>query len=148
MKVILLKDVKGQGKKDDIIDVKPGYAMNFLIKNGYGVAATETSVKRLDSEIADRNEKEKELIAKCEKIKEKLAKITLSFKVKTGSGDRVFGSVSTKQIADELKKQKYEIDKKQINLKEALSSLGFHNVEINLHKKVAATIKVQLVKED
>lgn len=148
MKVILLKDVKGQGKKDQIIDVKPGYAMNFLIKNGYGVAATETSVKRLDSEIENRKEKEKELIADCEKIKDKLSKIILNFKVKTGKGDRVFGSVSTKQIADELKKKNYDIDKKIINLKEPLSSLGFHDVEINLHKKVTAILKVQLVKED
>lgn len=148
MKVILLKDIKGQGKKDDIIDVKPGYAMNFLIKNGYGVAATETSIKRLDTEISDRKAKEKELIKECEKTKEKLAKITLKFKVKTGSGDRVFGSVSTKQISDELKKQSFNIDKKMINLREPLSSLGYHDVEICLHKEVVATVKAMLVKED
>ena len=148
MKVILLKDVKGQGKKDDIIDVKPGYAMNFLIKNGYGVAATETSIKRLDIEISDRKEKEKELIASCEKTKEKLSKITLKFKVKTGSGDRVFGSISTKQISDELKKQSFNIDKKMINLREPISSLGYHDVEITLHKKVIANVKIMLVKED
>lgn len=148
MKVILLKDVKGQGKKDEIVDVKPGYAMNFLIKNGYGVAATETSMKRLDSEISDRKEKEKELILECEKIKKELAKENLKFKVKTGAGDKVFGSVSTKQISDELKRLKYNIDKKMINLSEPLSSLGYHDVVINLHKKVSATIKVILVKED
>lgn len=148
MKVILLKDVKGQGKKDEIIDVKPGYAMNFLIKNGYGVAATDTSLKRLDSELETRKQKENELISECNKIKEKMSKITLKFKVKTGAGDKVFGSVSTKQIADELKKQSYNIDKKMIDLKEPLSSLGYHDVLINLHKKVVATIKVQLVKED
>ena len=72
MKVILLKDVKGQGKKDEIIDVKPGYAMNFLIKNGYGVAATDTSLKRLDSELETRKQKENELISECNKIKEKM----------------------------------------------------------------------------
>ena len=148
MKVILLKDVKGQGKKDQIIDVKPGYAMNFLIKNGYGVAATETSKKRLDIELNDRMEKEKETIKECNIVKDKLSKITLKFKVKTGSGDKVFGSVSTKQIAEELKKQSYDIDKKMINLNEPLSSLGYHDVEIELHKKVIASIKVQLVKED
>lgn len=148
MKVILLKDIKGQGKKDEIIDVKPGYAMNFLIKNGYGVAATETSIKRLDSEISDRKEKEKNLVEECEKVKSKLGLITLKFKVKTGSGDRVFGSVSTKQIADELKKKNFDVDKKMINLKEPLSSLGYHDVEINLHKKVTAIVKVMLVKED
>ena len=147
MRIILLKDVKGQGKKDDIIDVKPGYGMNFLVKNGYGVVATEGSIKRLDSEINDRNVKEQALIEECKKIKEKLEKLTLVFKVKTGSGDRVFGSVSTKQIADELKKQKYNVDKKMINLKDSITSLGFHNVELELHKKVMATIKVKLEKE-
>ena len=147
MKIILLKDVKGQGKKDEIIDVKPGYGMNFLVKNGYGVVATEGSIKRLDSEINDRNVKEQALIEECKKIKDKLEKITLIFKVKTGSGDRVFGSVSTKQIADELKKQKYNIDKKMVNLKDSITSLGYHDVEIELHKKVKATIKVKLEKE-
>lgn len=148
MQVILLKDVKGQGKKDQIIEVKPGYAVNYLIKNGYAVAATKTGVKRLESETKERQEREKEIILECEKIKAKLSKITLVFKVKTGKDDRVFGSISTKQIQDSLKKHDLDIDKKKINLKEAITSLGYHHVEIILHKKVIATVKIQLVKED
>lgn len=148
MQVILLKDVKGQGKKDQIIEVKPGYGMNYLIKNGYAVAATKTGVKRLEIETKERQEKEKELIEDCEKIKQELSKITLTFKVKTGKGDKVFGSVSTKQIQDSLKQNKFDIDKKKINLKDAITSLGYHEVEINLHKKVTALLKIQLVKED
>lgn len=147
MQVILLKDVKGQGKKDEIIDVKPGYGMNYLVKNGYAVLATKTGVQRLEKEISDRKEQEKELIASCEKIKEKLTKETLVFKVKTSKDGRVFGSVSTKQIFDELKKKNYDIDKKKINLSVPLSSLGFYDVEIQLHKSVVAIIKVQLVGE-
>mgnify|MGYP004466094053 FL=1 len=147
MQVILLKDVKGQGKKDEIIDVKPGYGMNYLVKNGYAVLATKTGVQRLEKEISDRKEQEKELIASCEKIKEKLTKETLVFKVKTSKDGRVFGSVSTKQISDELKKKNYDIDKKKINLSVPLSSLGFYDVEIQLHKSVVAIIKVQLVGE-
>ena len=147
MQVILLKDVKGQGKKDEIIDVKPGYGMNYLVKNGYAVLATKTGVQRLEKEISDRKEQEKELIASCEKIKENLAKETLVFKVKTSKDGRVFGSVSTKQISDELKKKNYDIDKKKINLSVPLSSLGFYAVEIQLHKSVVAIIKVQLVGE-
>ena len=146
MQVILLKDVKGQGKKDEIIDVKPGYGMNYLVKNGYAVLATKTGVQRLEKEISDRKEQEKELIASCEKIKEKLAKETLVFKVKTSKDGRVFGSVSTKQISDELKKKNYDIEKK-INLSVPLSSLGFYDVEIQLHKSVVAITKVQLVGE-
>ena len=147
MQVILLKDVKGQGKKDEIIDVKPGYGMDYLVKNGYAVLATKTGVQRLEKEISDRKEQEKELIASCEKIKEKLAKETLVFKVKTSKDGRVFGSVSTKQISDELKKKNYDIDKKKINLSVPLSSLGFYDVEIQLHKSVVAITKVQLVGE-
>lgn len=147
MQVILLKDVKGQGKKDEIIDVKPGYGMNYLVKNGYAVLATKTGVQRLEKEISDRKEQEKELIASCEKVKEKLTKETLVFKVKTSKDGRVFGSVSTKQISDELKKKNYDIDKKKINLSVPLSSLGFYDVEIQLHKSVVAIIKVQLVGE-
>ena len=147
MQVILLKDVKGQGKKDEIIDVKPGYGMNYLVKNGYAVLATKTGVQRLEKEISNRKEQEKELIASCEKIKENLAKETLVFKVKTSKDGRVFGSVSKKQISDELKKKNYDIDKKKINLSVPLSSLGFYDVEIQLHKSVVAIIKVQLVGE-
>ena len=144
MQVILLKDVKGQGKKDEIIDVKPGYGMNYLVKNGY---ATKTGVQRLEREINDRKEQEKELVAECEKIKKQLSKETIIFKVKTGKDGRVFGSVSTKQIFDALKEKNYDIDKNKIVLNTPLSSLGFYDVEIQLHKTVVATIKVQLVGE-
>lgn len=148
MQVILLKDVKGQGKKDEIIEVKPGYGMNYLIKNGYAVMATKTGVKRLENETKERQEKEQELIEECKKIKEQLSKVTLEFKVKTGKDGRVFGSISTKQIADSLKQKKFDIDKKKINLKDSITSLGFHDVEIILHKQVIATVKIHLVKED
>lgn len=146
MKVIFLKDVKGQGKKDEIKEVKDGYAMNYLIKNNYAVAATSTSVKRLSNEQETRAQKEILLIEECEALKKKLATLTLRFPVKTGDHDRVFGSVSPKQIMMELKNRGYEIDKKKFRLKEALTTLGFHNVEIELHKKVVAQIKVELVK--
>ena len=147
MQIILTEDVKGKGKKGTVIKVKDGYGMNYLVKNGYAVLATKTGVQRLEKEISNRKEQEKELIASCEKIKEKLAKETLVFKVKTSKDGRVFGSVSTKQISDELKKKNYDIDKKKLNLSVPLSSLGFYDVEIQLHKSVVAIIKVQLVGE-
>ena len=146
MKVIFLKDLKNQGKKGEIKEVKDGYGKNFLIKNGYAVMATATGVKRLNAENAQMKQQELENIKKCKQIKEQIEKLTLTFKVKTGTQDRVFGTVSTKMIAEELKKKDFNIDKKNIKLDNQLSSLGFHNVKIELHKEVIANLKVELMK--
>ncbi|MBQ4633749.1 MAG: 50S ribosomal protein L9 [Bacilli bacterium] len=146
MKVILLKDVKGQGKRHDIIEVKDGYGNNFLIKNGYGVLATEDSVKRLKKDVKTEEDNENRLISLAEENKAKLAKITLSFSLKTGAGDKVFGSVSPKQIAAALKEKGFEVDKKKIMLDEAITCLGFSNVKIELHKKVIAEVRIETKK--
>lgn len=145
MKIILLKDIKKQGKKGDIINVADGYG-NFLIKNKEAVLATSTGVDRLNKENEQKKKEEENLIKECEIIKEKLEKEKIQFKVKTGEQDRVFGSVSAKQIETELKNKKYNIDKKQIKINSALSSLGFHNVTIELHKRVNATLRIELIK--
>ena len=146
MKVILLQDVKKQGKKDQIIDVSDGYANNFLIKNGLAVAATETSRQRLAKELDIRQKEEDANIAKCEQNKKEIEKLNIEIKVKTGEQDKVFGTVSSKQICEELKKRGFEIDKKKIILDHQLNSLGTHNVEIALHKKVKGVIKITLKK--
>jgi len=145
MKVILLTDVKGQGKKGDIINVKDGYGM-FLIKDKKAVNATDGSINRLNKENAERALEENLLVKEMQSLKKELEKNRYKFKVKTGEQDRVFGSISTKQIALELKNQGFNIDKKQIRLNNDLASLGTHNVDIILHKQVTATIKVELVK--
>lgn len=146
MKVILLQDVKKQGKKDDIIDVSDGYARNFLIKNKLAVAYSDTSKSVLDSQIKKRNDDEDALVDELNKIKNKLNNKTINFKVKTGKNDQVFGAVSTKQISDELKKLNFDIDKKKIKLDHQIDTLGNHIVEINLHKRVSFNINVNLVK--
>ena len=146
MKVIFLKDLKGQGKKDDIKEVKDGYAENFLIKNGYAIKYTTRSKEILNNQIEDRNEKEKELIKECEKIKKELEKKEYTFKVKTGKEDKVFGSISSKAIADELLKDGYKVDKKKIFIDGSISSLGTHVVKIELHPKVVLELKIKLVK--
>ena len=147
MKVIFLKDVKGQGKKDEIKEVKDGYAKNFLIKNKYAVAYTETSNKRLNEEIETRKKKNEEDIKNANEIKKKLSKEKIVFNVKTGKEDRVFGSISTKQIKDELDKLGYDIDKKKIMIDLPISSLGHHIVKVELHKEVIANLEVILNKE-
>ena len=145
MKIILLKDVKKQGKAGQILEVKDGYGM-FLINKGDAVLATTNSVDRLDRENKEKEKQEKELIAKCEEIKKKLEKLVLTFKVKTGTSDKVFGSVSAKQIVEELKNKNYDIDKKQIKIDGVIDTLGYHFVDIELHKKVIAKVKIELVK--
>ena len=146
MKVILLQDVKKQGKKDDIIEVSDGYAINFLIKKGLAVPQTKKSQSVLDKELLDRHLEEEEKVAEFNKIRKELEKKTLNFKVKTGAQDKVFGVVSTKQISEELKKMGYNIDKKCIVLDHNLDTLGTHEVKIELHKRVVFNLKVNLKK--
>ena len=145
MKIILLKDVKKQGKSGDILEVKDGYG-NFLISKGDAVVATKVSVNILDKENKEREANELLNIKKCEELKKKLESTNISFKVKTGAQDKVFGSISSKQIVDELKKLGFDINKTQIKLDTPLSTLGTHIVYIELHKKVIANIKVKLEK--
>ena len=146
MKVIFLKDVKGQGKKGQIKEVKDGYGMNYLIKNGYAVMATDTSVNRLKKENAEHALEENLLIKDMEVLKEKLEKEKLVFKVKTGSQDQMFGTISVKQIKEKLSELGYKIKKQDIHLEFPISTIGFHEVEIELHKKVIAKIKVEIKK--
>ncbi len=146
MKVILLKDVKGKGKKDAIIDVSDGYANNFLIKNGLAVAYTKTSKQILDNELDTRAKEEEALVNKYNEIKKKLENKNIEFKVKTGAQDKVFGTISSKQISDKLMEMGYKIDKKCIKINDAISTLGVTNVEIELHKKVKFNVGINLVK--
>ncbi|MBR5662176.1 MAG: 50S ribosomal protein L9 [Bacilli bacterium] len=146
MKVILLQDVKKQGKKDDIINVSDGYAHNFLFKQNLAVPYTETSKNVLDKQIKKRNDEEDALVESLNEIKKKLENRVIKFKVKTGKNDQVFGAISTKQISDEIKKLGFNIDKKNIKTNTNIDSLGVHNVLIELHKKVKFEIQVMLEK--
>lgn len=146
MKVIFIKDLKGQGKKKDIKEVSDGYAMNYLIKNGYAVKYTKASNEILNNEI--KNEKELfELNTKnANIIKEKLEKETITFIVKSGTNNKIFGSISTKQIIDELNKLGYSnIDKRKIFIDNPITSLGIHIIKIELFKDVIANIKIKVI---
>lgn len=145
MRVILLKDVKKQGKKDDIIEVKDGYG-NYLINNKLAVLETKGSSKVLKFQQEKAALEENLLIKECENIKKKLENMTLNFRVNTGKNGQVFGQISTKQISDELKKKGFDIDKRKIKLDVPINTLGTTNVKVLLHKKVEATLKIHLQK--
>ena len=144
MKVIFIKNLKNQGKIDDIKEVSDGYATNFLIKNGYAVKYTKGSNERLKDDIKNRELKEQKDIKEANEIKNKLEKENLLFKVNSGANGKVFGNISTKQIEEKLKAFGYNIDKKKIKLASPLNTLGTHNVTIELHKKVEANLKVTI----
>ena len=146
MKVIFIKDLKKQGKVNEVKEVSDGYAMNFLIKNGYAVKYTKTSGDILKKDLD--NKKKQDDIDKAEacKIKKELEKLILTFKVKANNG-KVFGSVSSKQITEELFKLGYKIDKKAIKIKDSISTLGVHIINIKLYKDVSCDLKIQLIEK-
>jgi len=145
MEVIFIKDLKNQGKKGQIKNVKDGYAENFLIKNGYAVLKTKENLAKLNHELKKKEELDLENQKTAKELKNKLDKVVLEFKVKTGQGDKVFGSISIKQIKEELDKLGYKIEKSMIE-HTSIASLGFHNVEITLYPNIVAIIKVHVVK--
>ena len=146
MEVIFIKDLKNQGKKGQIKNVKDGYAKNYLIKNGYAVIKNQQNLMILKHEEKKKEEQDELNRNKAKEQKEILEKITLEFKVKTGTNDKVFGSISAKQIKDKLQEQNINIDKKMIDIINPISSLGYHNINIVLYQDVIATIKIHVVK--
>ena len=146
MKVIFIKDLKKQGRINEIKEVSDGYATNYLIKNGYAVKYTKTSSEILTKDLENKRLKEQEVIKEANNLKKQLENITLKFDVKCNNG-KVFGSISSKQIHEELIKKGIKIDKKSIKIYSSISSLGMHIVKINLHKKVCGELKVQLVEK-
>ena len=147
MKVIFLENVKGQGKKNEIKEVSTGYANNYLIVKGLAMAATDSNLKMLDRQIKDNKIKQQSELENSLKIKDKIEKEKLIFRIKTGEKDKVFGSISSKQIEKELIDKNYQIEKKQIKINNNLSTLGLHCVKIILEQKVEANLQIEIIKE-
>lgn len=146
MKVIFLKDVKNQGKRGDIKEVADGYAQNFLIKQGLAEKLTNESYAKLERTKQKEAVSESLMMQDAKQMQEEIQAITLTFKVKTGAEDKVFGSISTKQIKEELEKKNIIVDKKQIKIAEPLNSLGQHNVDVELHSNIVTKLKIKLEK--
>jgi large subunit ribosomal protein L9 len=147
MKVIFLTDVKGQGKKNEIKEVSNGYAQNFLIKKGLALQATDNNISKVSRKVNEQALEESLLVKELEDVKRKLEKEKFEFSVKVGEHDKMFGTISIKQIKEKINNLGYKIEKQNIKLDHPIDSLGIHNVEVELHKKVIANIKIKVSKK-
>lgn len=148
MRVIFLKDVKGKGKKGEVKNVADGYAHNFLLKNNLAKEADQAAISQL---AAQKKKQEKEAAQELEDakaLKEKLESLTIELKAKSGEGGRLFGSITTKQVATALEKTHgIKLDKRKMELDDAIRALGYTNVPVKLHQDVTATLKVHVTEE-
>lgn len=148
MKVILKEDVKSLGKKGEIVNVNDGYARNFILKTSKGVEATAKNLNDLKLKKANDEKLEKEQYEAAKELGRKIEEGRIEVSIKTGEGGKAFGSVSSKEIAAEVKVQMgLEIDKKKVVLKEPLKSLGTFKVPVKLHPKVTAELTVEVKEE-
>src|SRR5699024_1370003 len=144
---IFLKDVKGKGKKGEVKNVADGYA-GFLFKQGAAIEATGANMKALDAKQKAKEREAEEELEACKELKDQLEQLTVSLQTKAGEGGRLFGSITSKQIADELNKvHGMKIDKRKFDMSDAIRALGYHNVTIKLHQKVSATLKVHVTEK-
>lgn len=145
MKVILLQDVKSLGKKDQIVEVNDGYARNFILPKKLGLEANGQNMNNLKLQKANEEKIAKEIYEKALALKEEVEKGEVVVSIKAGENGKTFGSVSSKEIAKAASDQmKIEIDKKKIQLPEAIKNFGVYNVDVKLHQKVTAVLKVKV----
>jgi large subunit ribosomal protein L9 len=148
MKIILQKDVKGLGKAGDVANVSDGYARNYLIPRGLVVEASSGNLNTIKQQKQAEEKRKAEEFEKAEKLKERLEKLTVILKAKSGEGGRLFGSITNKEIADALKEQhKITLDKRKISLQEPIKDLGETSVEVKVYPGVAGTLKVKVKAE-
>ncbi|MCM3128648.1 MULTISPECIES: 50S ribosomal protein L9 [unclassified Paenibacillus] len=147
MKVIFIKDVKGQGKKGQVKEVSEGYASNFLLPRGLARAATDGNMKTLENQNAAEEKRKQQEKDDAVALGKKLEEATTVLKAKAGEGGRLFGAITSKQIAEALAGQGFKVDKRKIELDEPIRNLGVTQVPVKLHPDVKATLKVQVTEE-
>ncbi|MDT0693276.1 50S ribosomal protein L9 [Staphylococcus chromogenes] len=148
MKVIFTQDVKGKGKKGEVRDVPVGYANNFLIKNNYAVEATPGNLKKLEQQNKRIEKDKQQELDDAKALKAQLEDLEVEVTAKSGESGKLFGSVSTKQIAEALHKQHgIKIDKRKMELSHGIQALGYTNVPVKLHKDVEGVIRVHTVEK-
>ena len=147
MKVILTKDMENLGKAGALVDVKPGYGRNYLLPNGIAVAATAKNVRQLEHDKAGILARASKHRSNMDAQAKKLTSLELKFARKVGEQDKLFGSVTSKDIHEQLASQGYEVDRKQIHLPEPLKEVGTHEVQVKLHSDVTAKLRVTIASE-
>ena len=147
MKVVFLQNVESQGKKGEIKNVSEGYARNFLFPRKLATPATQEVLKELEQHKASEARKEQQILDAAKALADQLEQFTLKLSVKVGEGERLFGAITSKQIADALHHSGFQIDKKKIVLHEAIKNLGVTVVPVKLHHEVTANLKVQVVSD-
>lgn len=148
MKVILKENIKGVGKKDEVINASDGYARNYLFPKKLAVEANAENMSKLNAKKASEDRKKELEKEDAKEIAKKLKEITLNIKVRAGENGKIFGGVTSKEISDNLEKQyKIKIDKKKIDLKENIKNIGVFNVEIRLYEGIMGKVKVNVVAE-
>lgn len=148
MKVILLENVKGVGKKDDVINANDGYARNFLLPKKLAVEANNANMSKLKAKQDSNAFRKSEDKKAAEELKEKLSKITLTIKVKAGENGKIFGGVTAKEVSEQLKAQyKYDVDKRKIEIKETIKTLGTFNINLKLYEGVVGNLKIEVVSQ-
>ncbi len=148
MQVIFIKDLKGQGKCGDTKNISDGYAKNFLIPKGYAIEATNANLNDLKGKKDSENFKREQEIEFANKLKDELLKVKVSLKAKAGENGKLFGKITAKEIADELKKQhSIDIDKKKIVLPDGIKTQGITNVTIKLYPNITGEVKVEVTGE-
>lgn len=148
MEVILNQDIVNLGYKNDIVRVKPGYARNFLLPKGLAKMATASNRKMLEENLKQAAHKLAKIKQEAEETARKLENIKLTLKAKSGTSGKIFGSITTQQVAQKLKGKGFEIDRKRIHLLEEIKYLGDYQAEIELHKEVKATLPIQVLPEE
>lgn len=145
MEVILLEDVKALGKKGEIVKVNDSYARNCLLPKKLGVEANNKNLNDLKLQNANKAKIEKEKLEEAQALAERMKEMSVTLEIKSGEGGKTFGSVSTKEIAEAVKKQlNLELDKKKMVLDEPIRTLGNHIIQVKLHKEVTASLTVKV----
>jgi large subunit ribosomal protein L9 len=147
MKVILRKDHDKLGQVGTVVDVKDGYARNYLIPKGLAYAATDGSMRALQEEKKQAERRQTKEQKSAEHLATELEKVSLTLKMKVGEDEKLFGSVTSQMIADELKARGFELDKRIVVLEEPIKALGIYTVDVKLHHNVTGKVKVWVVRE-